>query len=406
MADPISYDDFAKLELRVAKVLEARPHPNADKLLLLQVDVGDQQKQIVAGIRQHYTPEQLVGKLIVIVNNLAPAMLRGETSNGMLLAATSGEKVIVLTPDDPECVAGREDQVRPRRSADESRRSATSAISRRRRSWSRAVLRRLGGRSARAGRGCWSRPAAGAPSSRACSQADPAPARLIGIEIQEAHCRRRPGRSRRGRSDPRVQILHANLFDLDLGATCLARAGPLLVVGNPPWVTNAALGRLGERQPAAQANVKGAAGARRAHRGVELRHRRGRLAQADRRAGRPERRRSPCSARRPVARAVLEHVAPARAAGRRGALHGSTPAAGSARRSTPACSGSSSGPAAIADPRSPSSPTSTDGSPRPVDGVRRRPARSPTSTPTGRSPSPTGPARSPGGRGSSTTPPP
>jgi len=106
MADVITYDDFAKLELRVAKVVEARPHPNAERLLLLQVDVGDQQKQIVAGIRQHYSPEQLVGKLIVIVNNLAPVMLRGETSNGMLLAATSGEKVIVLTPDDPECLPG------------------------------------------------------------------------------------------------------------------------------------------------------------------------------------------------------------------------------------------------------------------------------------------------------------
>ncbi|MDB5353021.1 MAG: metG 1 [Planctomycetota bacterium] len=106
MADPITYDDFAKLELRVAKVLDARPHPNADKLLLLQIDVGGETKQIVAGIRAHYTPEQLVGKLIVVVNNLAPAMLRGETSNGMLLAATSGEKVVLLMPDDPECVPG------------------------------------------------------------------------------------------------------------------------------------------------------------------------------------------------------------------------------------------------------------------------------------------------------------
>ena len=106
MADEITYDDFAKLDLRVARVLEARPHPNAERLLLLQVDLGDQQKQIVAGIRQHYTPEQLTGKLIVVVNNLAPAILRGETSNGMLLAATSGEKVIVLTPDDPDCVPG------------------------------------------------------------------------------------------------------------------------------------------------------------------------------------------------------------------------------------------------------------------------------------------------------------
>jgi methionyl-tRNA synthetase len=106
MADPIKYEDFAKLELRVAKVVEARPHPNADKLLLLQIDVGGETKQIVAGIRQHYTPEQLLGRLIVVVNNLEPALLRGEASQGMLLAATSGEKVVLLQPDDPECVLG------------------------------------------------------------------------------------------------------------------------------------------------------------------------------------------------------------------------------------------------------------------------------------------------------------
>lgn len=106
MADPISYDDFAKLELRIARVLEARPHPNADKLLLLQVDVGDQQKQIVAGIKQHYAPDDLIGKLIVIVNNLEPAMLRGEASNGMLLAASSGDQVVLLTPDVPTCMPG------------------------------------------------------------------------------------------------------------------------------------------------------------------------------------------------------------------------------------------------------------------------------------------------------------
>ena len=106
MADPIGYDEFAKVQLRVAKVLEARPHPNADKLMLLQVSVGEETKQIVAGIKLHYTPEQLVGKNIVIVNNLEPAIIRGETSNGMLLAATSGEKVILVTVDDPECVSG------------------------------------------------------------------------------------------------------------------------------------------------------------------------------------------------------------------------------------------------------------------------------------------------------------
>jgi methionyl-tRNA synthetase len=106
MADTITYDDFARLDLRVARVLEARPHPNADKLMLLQVEVGDETKQIVAGIRQHYAPEQLVGRRIVIVHNLAPVMLRGEASNGMLLAATSGEKVVLLTPDDPDCASG------------------------------------------------------------------------------------------------------------------------------------------------------------------------------------------------------------------------------------------------------------------------------------------------------------
>jgi len=104
--DPIQYDDFAKVDLRVALITEARPHPNADKLMLLQVDLGDEQKQIVAGIRLHYTTEQLVGRKIIVVNNLAPAMLRGEASNGMLLAATSGEKVVLLAPDDPDCVVG------------------------------------------------------------------------------------------------------------------------------------------------------------------------------------------------------------------------------------------------------------------------------------------------------------
>src|SRR5262249_38208539 len=106
MADPITYDDFAKLELRAAKVLEARPHPNADKLLLLQIDVGDVQKHIVAGIPHHYTPEHFVGRKIGVVNSLPPALRRGETSNGMLLAATSGEKVILLTVDDHDGVVG------------------------------------------------------------------------------------------------------------------------------------------------------------------------------------------------------------------------------------------------------------------------------------------------------------
>lgn len=102
---PVTYDDFAKLELRVAKILAAREHPNANKLLLLQIQVGDVEKQIVAGIRGHYAPDDLVGRQIVVVNNLAPAVIRGETSHGMLLAASDDAGVVLLRPD-RECAVG------------------------------------------------------------------------------------------------------------------------------------------------------------------------------------------------------------------------------------------------------------------------------------------------------------
>ena len=95
----VNYDLFAQLDLRVALVLEAREHPNANKLLLLRIRVGDLEKQIVAGIRGHYEPAALVGRSIVIVNNLAPALIRGEESNGMLLAASDGQAVVLLQPD-------------------------------------------------------------------------------------------------------------------------------------------------------------------------------------------------------------------------------------------------------------------------------------------------------------------
>ncbi len=99
----INYDDFAKLELRVATVLECKAHENADKLLILQVDLGDEKRQICAGLRQHIAPELLVGKQIVIVANLAPRQMRGEISQGMLLAATDPltNQVIVVGPSQP-----------------------------------------------------------------------------------------------------------------------------------------------------------------------------------------------------------------------------------------------------------------------------------------------------------------
>lgn len=85
----IVYDDFAKIQLRVATVVEAEYHPNADRLLKLQIDLGYEKRQICAGIRGQYEPEQLVGKQIIVVANLAPRKIRGEESNGMLLAASS-----------------------------------------------------------------------------------------------------------------------------------------------------------------------------------------------------------------------------------------------------------------------------------------------------------------------------
>ncbi len=101
----ISFDDFVKLDLRVAKIVEAEPHPNADRLLRLQLDDGSgTPRQICAGIKGHYEPEDLVGKSIVIVANLAPRKIRGEESRGMLMAASNAPKgegersVILLTP--------------------------------------------------------------------------------------------------------------------------------------------------------------------------------------------------------------------------------------------------------------------------------------------------------------------
>ena len=98
----IQYDDFAKLDLRVATVLECKPHANADKLLVLQIDLGGEKRQICAGLRQHVQPEQLIGKQIVVVANLAPRQMRGEISQGMLLAATdpNTNRVIFVTPSE------------------------------------------------------------------------------------------------------------------------------------------------------------------------------------------------------------------------------------------------------------------------------------------------------------------
>ncbi len=97
----VSIQDFIEIDLRVAEIKAVEEHPDADKLLILKIDIGVEgvEKQLVAGIKEHYTPEQLIGKKIVIVDNLAPAVIRGIESQGMLLAARDGNHVVLLTTE-------------------------------------------------------------------------------------------------------------------------------------------------------------------------------------------------------------------------------------------------------------------------------------------------------------------
>jgi methionyl-tRNA synthetase len=102
----ITIEDFAKIQLRVARVVEAEPLEGSDKLLKLQVMVGDQPRQIIAGIRKNYSPEDLIGRQVVVVANLKPAKLRGADSQGMLLAAVSEDGGAILLQPDEEAPEG------------------------------------------------------------------------------------------------------------------------------------------------------------------------------------------------------------------------------------------------------------------------------------------------------------
>jgi methionyl-tRNA synthetase len=96
----ITIEQFRELELRVGTVRAAEPHPKADRLLVLKVDLGGEERQVVAGIRAHYDPAALVGRQVVVVANLAPATLRGIESQGMVLAAADGDRVVLVRPDE------------------------------------------------------------------------------------------------------------------------------------------------------------------------------------------------------------------------------------------------------------------------------------------------------------------
>ena len=95
----ITIDDFMKLNLVVATIKQVEEHPNAERLYLLTVDLGEEERTLVAGIKEYYRPEELIGKQLVMVENLEPATIRGVESRGMILAAKDGDNLAIVTLD-------------------------------------------------------------------------------------------------------------------------------------------------------------------------------------------------------------------------------------------------------------------------------------------------------------------
>ena len=106
--ETINIDDFDKVKIRAGKVLACENHPDADKLLVFQVDFGNEKRQIVSGIKKHYKAEDLIGKTVIAVTNLEPVKLRGVESNGMILSAEDeeGNLSVLTTLGDIEAGAG------------------------------------------------------------------------------------------------------------------------------------------------------------------------------------------------------------------------------------------------------------------------------------------------------------
>ena len=94
----VTIQDFKKLELKVGEIKEVKDHPNADKLYILLVDLGDKTKQLVAGIKSSYKKDQLLGKQVVVIDNLEPAVLRGIESQGVLLACEDEKGIVLIGP--------------------------------------------------------------------------------------------------------------------------------------------------------------------------------------------------------------------------------------------------------------------------------------------------------------------
>jgi len=94
----VSFDEFKKLDIRIGKVISVENHPQADKLYVLKIDIGTDVKQSVAGLRPYLAPDQLQNKLVVVITNLQPVVLRGVESQVMILAASSNNEVVILSP--------------------------------------------------------------------------------------------------------------------------------------------------------------------------------------------------------------------------------------------------------------------------------------------------------------------
>ena len=95
----VTIEEFKKLEIKIAVIKEVADHPNADRLYIITLDLGDKTKQVVAGIKSSYTKEELIGKQVVIVDNLTPAVLRGVESQGMILATSDAEGITLISPE-------------------------------------------------------------------------------------------------------------------------------------------------------------------------------------------------------------------------------------------------------------------------------------------------------------------
>ncbi|MEM2956318.1 MAG: methionine--tRNA ligase subunit beta [Candidatus Pacearchaeota archaeon] len=101
MTETLRFDEWKKLDLRVGKIISVEEHPNADKLYILEIDLGTEKRKLVAGLKQYYKPSELKGKLCIIIANLEPTTIRGIKSEGMILAAVSEDKteVRLIRPD-------------------------------------------------------------------------------------------------------------------------------------------------------------------------------------------------------------------------------------------------------------------------------------------------------------------